>query len=369
MGDHTRLNAARYLSRRRFIGRCASAALGLAVAGCVAGREPLGNPGPRLITTLGDLALPDTGVILPHEHIFLDIARQQFDPQQERVQVEDVVEVMQPELENARAAGVAVLVDAGSPSLGRRADIVVAVSRAARLPVVVPTGFYLDPSIPEWARAASEEELRDWMVGELVGGMEATHVKAGWIKLAASDGGLTEQERKCLRAAARAGAATDSTIGCHIASGIVARDALDTVERSGYRAERFVWIHADLEPWIHADGERDSGLREELARRGAWVEFDKIGFTLPGGDAAPIDMMHIDMIQHMLDAGFGDRLLLSMDSGWYDPGRPDCRAGCIKGYTYLSKTFLPKLRKAGVDESTIDKLTRENPFHAFARPS
>jgi hypothetical protein len=48
---------------------------------------------------------------------------------------------------------------------------------------------------------------------------------------------------------------------------------------------------------------------------------------------------------------------------------PDCRAGCIKGYTYLSETFLPKLRKAGVDEATIDKLTRENPFHAFARPS
>ena len=274
MGDHSRVNAARYLSRRRFIRLSASAAAGLAVAGCVARRERLGNPGPRLITTLGDLALPDTGVILPHEHIFLDL-RLPSDPQQEPVQVEDVVEVMQPELEKARAAGVAVLVDAGSPSMGRRADIIVAVSRAARLPVVVPTGFYLDPSIPEWARAASEEELRDWMVGELVDGIEEADVKAGWIKLAASDGGLTELERKCLRAAARAGAATDATIGCHSASGIVARDALDIVERSGYRAERFVWIHADLEPWIHADPERGWGLREELARRGAWVEFDR----------------------------------------------------------------------------------------------
>ena len=46
---------------------------------------------------------------------------------------------------------------------------------------------------------------------------EEADVKAGWIKLAASDGGLTEKERKCLRAAARAGAATDSTIGCHSA--------------------------------------------------------------------------------------------------------------------------------------------------------
>ena len=80
------------------------------------------------------------------------------------------------------------------------------------------------------------------------------------------------------------------------------------------------------------------------------MEFDKIGLTKPGGDPAPIDMMHVDMIQHMLDAGLGHRLLLSMDSGWSTPParRP---AGCT-GYTYLSETFLPKLRKAGVDEAT-----------------
>jgi phosphotriesterase-related protein len=57
-----------------------------------------------------------------------------------------------------------------------------------------------------------------------------------------------------------------------------------------------------------------------------------------------------------------------MDSGWYDPNRTDCQPRC-NGYTYLSETFLPKLRKSGVDEATIDKLTRENSFHAFARPS
>jgi phosphotriesterase-related protein len=142
---------------------------------------------------------------------------------------------------------VAVLVDAAPVGMGRRADIVVAVSRAARLPVLLPTGLYCDQSMPEWARAASEEDLRDWMVGELVGGIEETRVEAGWIKLCADDDGLTEQEQKALRAAARAGVATDATVGCHIRSRIVARHALDIVERSGYRPERFVWIHADHE--------------------------------------------------------------------------------------------------------------------------
>jgi phosphotriesterase-related protein len=341
----------------------ASAAAALTVAGCAADRERRGDPGPRLITTLGDLALPDTGVILPHEHIFLG---EQSGPQQKPVQVEDVVEVMQPELEKARAAGVAVLVDAGTPSLGRRADIIVALSRASRLPVVVPTGFYIDPTIPKWAQAASEEELSDWMIAELVDGIRAADVQAGWIKLAASDRGLTELERKCLRAAARAGAATDATIGCHSPSGIVARDALDIVERSHYRAERFVWIHADLEFFIDADPEPDWGLREELARRGAWVEFDQIGLAPPGKHPADTDQMHIDLIQRMLDAGLGDRVLLSMDSGWYSPAVPGCQPRC-NGYTYLSETFLPRLRNTGIDEATIDRLTRANPFHAFAR--
>jgi phosphotriesterase-related protein len=260
---------------------------------------------------------------------------------------------MRPELEQARAAGVAVLVDAAPVGMGRRADIIVAVSRAARLPVLLPTGLYCDEWMPEWARAASEEELRDWMVGELSGGIDETGVEASWIKLCATEGGLTDQEQKALRAAARAGVATDATVGCHIGSGTVARHALDILERSGCRAERFVWIHADHEG--------DRGFHEELGRRGAWVEFDSIGH---GGLN---DRAHINMIRHMLDAGLGGRVLLSMDSGWYDAGLPDCRAGCIEGYTYLSETFLPKLRNAGVDEATVGKLTRDNPFHAFAR--
>ena len=366
MSDHSSVNAIGYMGRRAFLRLSASTAAGFALIGCVAGAEQRNKSGPRLVTTLGDLGLPDTGLILPHEHIVL--AGPQSDPG-EPVQIEDMADVMQPELERARAAGVAVLVDAGTPSLGRRADMIVAASQAARLPVVVPTGFYLDPTIPEWARAASEEQLRDWMVGELLDGIEQADVKAGWIKLAASDNGLTELERKCLRAAARAGAATNATIGLHCLSGVVARDALDTVERIGYPSNRFVWIHADFEFLADADRQPLWGLREELARRGAWVEFDEIGLPVPqGGDATHTDMIHIDLIQHMLDTGHGDRVLLSMDSGWYTPQQSDCQPRC-NGYTYLSETFLPKLRKSGVDDATVDKLTRENPFHAFARRS
>ena len=56
--------------------------------------------------------------------------------------------------------------------------------------------------------------------------------------------------------------------------------------------------------------------------------------------------------------------------GWWGLEGPEYLAwlGEQPEVTYLTETFLPKLRTAGIDQTTIDKLTRENPFHAFARP-
>ena len=39
------------------------------------------------------------------------------------------------------------------------ADLVKAVSDATGLPILVPTGIYREPWIPDWAYAASEDEL------------------------------------------------------------------------------------------------------------------------------------------------------------------------------------------------------------------
>jgi phosphotriesterase-related protein len=67
----------------------------------------------------------------------------------------------------------------------------------------------------------------------------------------------------------------------------------------------------------------------------------------------------------MIDEGMGSQVLLSMDRGWYDPAQPN--GGVPKPFTYLTKTFLPKLRAAGIDDATIHQLTVDNPFNAFAR--
>jgi len=269
-----------------------------------------------------------------------------------QAETEDVLQLMAPEITKAQEAGVGAIVECSTVGVGRRADIDRAVSEATNLPLVIPTGIYREPWVPDWAHAASDVELTEWMLRELQGEIEQSGVQAGWIKLSAGDDGLTACETKILRAAATAARDTNAVIGSHTIRGRVVRDQLDIIEAMGHTPERFIWIHTQAEP--------DFELHLEMGRRGAWLEYDAIGNI-----DIENDEYYIQRIQRILDSGLGDQLLLSHDRGWYDPGLP---GGSVpKPYTYLPDQFLPKLRAVGLDEATIYQLTHTNPFRAFAR--
>ena len=304
----------------------------------------------QLITTLGPKRADELGLILPHEHVFVDL-RTWDQPGYAQAETADVIALMAPEITRAQAAGVTALVECSTVGVGRRPDILKAVSAATGFPLVVPTGVYREPWIPDWIQAATEAELRNWMTGELSNEIKPDGVQAGWIKLSAGDDGLTECETKVLRAAAAAGTTTNAVIGSHTIRGRVVRDQLRIIEAAGYSPERFIWIHTQAEP--------DFDLHVEIARRGAWIEYDAIGSDQLS------DEFFLERIQRVLEAGLGDHLLLSHDRGWYDPALPG--GGTPKPFTYLSETFLPKLRQAGLDQPTLQQLTQSNPFRAFAR--
>ncbi len=287
-------------------------------------------------------------MILPHEHIFVDLGSIE---QKNYLAAEPgpVIDLMAPELDGAKAVGVSALVESTPVGVGRRADIIRAVSEAVDMPVLVPTGIYREPWVPRWAHEASVGELRDWMVGELTDQIEESGVQAGWIKLSAGDDGLTPVETKILRAAAQAGEETGAVIGSHTIRGQVVLDQLEILEEEGHPLDRFIWIHTQAEP--------DLDLHLEVARRGPWIEYDGIG-----GEA---DEFYVERICRVLETGLDHRLLLSHDRGWYDPSQPG--GGVPRPFTYLTEVFLRRLRAEGVSEETIQQLTCTNPFRAFAR--
>lgn len=302
----------------------------------------------QLYTTFGPLSRDQLGMILPHEHVFVDL-RLPGTPGYAEAEEAAVVALMAPEIEKIKALGITALVECSTGGVGRRADMDLAVSRATNFPIVVPTGNYREPWIPEWVRTATEAELEAWMLKELTERFDEADYKAGWIKLSAGDDGITPLEAKILRAAARAARQTGAVIGSHTIKGRVVMDQLDIIEAEGYRADRFISIHTQAE--------KDFGLNLAVAERGAWIEYDNIGWV-DDGELLPL-------ILKVLEAGRGKQLLLSHDRGWYNPGNQPGEVP--KPYTHLSEVMLPKLRQAGVDEATIVMLTHDNPFNAFAR--
>lgn len=298
-------------------------------------------------TTLGDKSAADVEIILPHEHIFVDL-RTWDTPGYAEAEADQVIQLMAPEFISAQDWGITAIVECSTVGVGRRADLDRAVSEVTNLPVIVPTGVYREPWIPDWVQDASEAQLADWMLSELQDEIEHSGVQAGWIKLSAGDDGLTPCETKVLRAAATAARKTNAVIGSHTIRGEVVKEQLNIIEEMGYTSERFIWIHTHIEP--------DFALHLEIARRGAWLEYDGIGNQ---------DEQDLQNIQRILDAGFSDSLLLSHDRGWFDPALPG--GGTPQPYTYLLEQFVPKLHAQGIQEDTIRKLTQDNPFRAFAR--
>jgi len=101
-----------------------------------------------ITTTLGLISSSELGLILPHEHIFVDL-RLWNTPGFAQAEVVDVIRLMAPEIKRAQKVGVTAIVECSTVGVGRRADIDRAVSMATNLPLVIPTGIYREPWIPD----------------------------------------------------------------------------------------------------------------------------------------------------------------------------------------------------------------------------
>lgn len=97
-----------------------------------------------LYTTLGLIGRNALGMILPHEHIFVDF-RTPDQPGYGEADPADVVAAIAPKFQEIKERGISAFVECTPTGVGRRADIDLAVSQATGLPVVVPTGSYREP--------------------------------------------------------------------------------------------------------------------------------------------------------------------------------------------------------------------------------
>ncbi len=222
-----------------------------------------------LMTTAGPVNSTSAGLILPHEHIFTDL-RGPATPGYGEANAEDVIRVMKPLLLEAKAAGVSTLVECTTIGVGRNVPVIARLAKETGLNIVVPTGVYGRANFaPKKYADMTEDQLAQWMMGEIVVGIEGTGVRAGFIKTAASEKELRPLEEKFLRASGRAALQTGVAIASHTTSGEVARAQADLLQSLGLAPNRFVWVHAQAESNVE--------IHKELAKRGVYIELDSVG--------------------------------------------------------------------------------------------
>ena len=307
----------------------------------------------RSIRTIGgDVVAESLGLILPHEHLFVDL-RGPLVPEYAHADPETVARTMEPYLAEAYAAGVTLLVECSTVGVGRNVAVLRRLAELTPMHIVAPTGLYREAFTPPSLRALTAEELAEEWIGELTEGIDGTGVRAGFIKVAVSDDGPTPLEVRNLRAAALASRQTGAAIASHTPSGAIARSQMQVLESEGLSLDRFIWAHANLEA--------DPAIHLEAARRGAYVAFDAVGAAWQSQRALVEDTLAL------IEAGCAERILLSHDAGWYDASQPDGQPeGGVRGFTALVEELMPALRARGVTEDLLHLVTVTNPARAFA---
>jgi phosphotriesterase-related protein len=300
-------------------------------------------------TVLGEIDPADLGFTLPHEHtqIALWHVRDRWDYWQLTRDQPLILE----ELAAYRDAGGRSLVDLTVPGVGRDPGWLADLARASGLNVVMGCGWYREAYYPPelLVDRRSVDDLADELVREASEGVGDTGIRPGIIGEVGTDKPwVSALEERIHRAAARAARRTGLAITTHAVLSAVGRDQLRIFEEEGVDPARVVIGHADSYPHL------DHHLA--IVDRGASVEFDFLGMSF-----TPVELHGerrvVELLCELLARGHVERILLSQDV---------CHDSQLaryggNGYTYLAKTFLPRLREAGVSAAEIETMSVANP--------
>ena len=300
-------------------------------------------------TVLGPIDPADLGFTLPHEHT--QIALWHIPGRWDYWQLARDEPLILQELAAYREAGGRALVDLTPPGVGRDPDWLAGIARASDLHIVMGCGWYREAyySAEVLIDRRSVDDLADELVREATEGVGETGIRPGIIgEIGTDKPWVTAREERVHRAAARAATRTGLAITTHGVLSPVGLAQLQIFEEEGADPTRVVIGHADSYPVL--------AHHLAIIERGASVEFDFLGMTFTATERHGEGRI-VELLCELLSRGHAERILLSQDV---------CHDSQLthyggNGYTYLARTFLPRLREAGVSDAEIETMTVANP--------
>ncbi len=344
--------------------------------------------GPWAMTVLGPIPVGRLGLTLAHEHLLIRVP--QFPPfeeaslralQEAPVALENLGWIRQywsrnydnlvlddealatAEISRFVIAGGSSIIDLTLDGIGRDPLSLARISRNAGVNVVMGCGAYVAVSHPAWVRDASAETMAEHISGEFEHGAGNTGVRPGIIGEIGCSWPLDAVEARVVAAAALAQSRTGMSISIHPGRNPAApAEIIGILEANGADLGRVIIGH------IERTVPTPDGLRA-IVSRGLSVAFDCFGletsyYPVPGVTdvVMPSDAQRLDLIRGLIDAGYGERVLVSHDV-------------CTKhrlarygghGYDHLVSNVMPWMRQRGFSQAEIEMLFVRNPASLLA---
>ena len=304
----------------------------------------------------GDIEKTQLGICQCHEHLF--IAEGPSRAQNAALYMDD----FEKSCEEARMykdAGGQSFIDAQPYRCGRMAQKTIELCEAVGVNAVCCTGFHKTEfhEQPEWAALANEDEITRAFMAEIMQGMESSDgtnidAKAGLIKCALTSSGAEADRRyaKLFAAARNAAVETGAPVYVHTDAGSDAISFIQNMQAGGIDGSQIILCHLDRTKY-------DFGYHTEIAKAGVYLEYDTIHREKYHSNAD-----EIKLINHMIENGCVDKLLLGMD----ETNMRLKSYGASFGMDYILTDFKYQMQDAGIDEDIFTKIMTENAANALS---
>lgn len=337
-------------------------------------------------TVLGWIDGNDLGVTLPHEHLLIDARFNYSEPSEasekfmayKPVTMEILSWLRYHSAENLdncqtldeqeavdeamlfKKAGGETIVDVTSVGIGRDPRALARISRATGLNVIMGAGYLIAGSHPPNMSDKTEDDIAEEIVRDVTAGADNTGICAGIIGEVGASWPLHDNERKSIRAAARAQKLTGAPLNIHPGriNNKSVLEVIEVLDDAGADLGRTVMSHIELRI-------RDHDVRCQVAKAGCYLEYDCFGWEghIPlsiyqhTDINLPNDTQRIHEIMHLIDAGYLDKILISHDI-WHKSWR--VRYGGW-GFAHISNYAVPMMLREGMTREQIDTIMVENP--------
>lgn len=315
-------------------------------------------------TVLGPVAVPELGMILPHEHLFINLLRERRGDglsHDETLLADElavfraqggatVVELSSHDL--TVGASVAVKSDRGQSTRSREnVEAIARLSKTTGLNIVLGTGHYRDPFLNhEFFDTHSVDEIAADMVRDLTEGFPGSETRAGVIGEIGSDKWfISAREERSFRAAARASRRTNAGLYTHAARWPVGLAQLDLLAEESMQPDRIAVGHVDTVP--------DPDYAIAVAKRGVFVGIDTM-FQSTGHAVRH----RVELVLRLVDAGFAGQILLSQDV--CVPSQLQANGG--PGFGLVHGLVKSTALSFGLDEQLFKRMTVDNPARFLA---